>query len=1610
MKLITINEDWPIRVAKHKVLYRKAFPLNELDTIILSFLNLYNDTISYNELGSILGFAVEDNAGEQVYFDIAEAGIFSSLLDTLSEYHLISTHKNEDGKLIITTTQWGLEARLKGKKHLFYEGVIDLNEHYLLFDWEDVDNLFNFSKYGLFSEISNSKEIKPYLVNLEEQQSNILLRKILLNFNAKLEENKYIEIQQINEDILSYEKRISNLSLSLLNENEVYSIQVALNESPSPELDKIISKDTNSNLYADWVLLLRYQLYLRDIKEIQAADISQFNQHVNWQKILSDSRVVWDNNWFKLLSSEDVTSNAVWNQVIQNCPDEVLILNIEAYADYWDWSSLSKKVEIPYIIKTINKFLWDIDVFLERIDQKELEQLLTTITDVNAIEDWKNVTNRVSFEFIESKIQSLPFDLHAIISFGEILSGKIILNNLQLNWDWTPISATYSINYFILNIDTLSPYIDITSVVNRILKNEVEFILSFKDSKFSSFLITSIKKTNFKIGRDQEVILNSETFKFLSDNDLLFWGNENIPGIEANQNLKWSSDLFEKYSSLVKNQAGYDNVSLTIESIDIIEKNETFPWNFRTLCNRKDLKWTFEFIRNHQDKLALNILINGIPSELVADNLAFFVKWATEKELLEVIARYISTEFTFEQILLNRELLNSHNIAINWVSVLREASVESLNEISLSDTDELLQLPSADGLRNHLSKKCELDFILDNPDLFWDWEFLTSQRIDKSKFNNDKFLIKYAKYLFWPFLIKEHYTVEELNPEEKLYPLAILLQSTTDTISVKAWKEITRKIPFNNLILYIEKYKKEQLFHWDWDYISSSKFIPIDHKFLSNYSNKINWKLLSSNNIISSFFQFSKQVYRDTRQWQDRTLEYLYAYKDEWDFKALSSINNITWNERIISEFEEKWDWKVLSAQSPLLTNSNKEKRIIEYDARRLNRFSGLIDWSVLSSRFEVTLYPSLIDKFSNHPWDWVKLSSHTRFELTKEFIIDNSTKLWDFHALSSHKFFKVDKELLLKLPDKDWDYSLLSKASWIDNDTLLTLSDKQWNWPLLSSSNNLIFDLNLLSLFVLQADSNWSNIINSESLHITSEIIKLLVSKSILNNERWDSLSNHQNLDFQQHPQLLTEYKDKWNWGTLIKYWKLDFNDIEMLSEYKDYIEWDLLCNSENFLPATEILLKFKQFLNWKIISGMIVFDINGLRLFKDFLDWESISQNTSINFTIEMIEEFKMYWDYYCLQENIAISNEVRVKLFEIIDSIPDLQFYFKLKQQHSDWSGYIYHFTLLDNAAKILKSKKILSRIKAYSLKFYDSASSQVVTSNFVPHKYARFYFRPQTPYQYYSQNMGKDKNSNENTFKEYISLGRPKCPITVMFKFNLQEIILKKKYGQEFEITTGNAHRKSIKRGHIRQLLNFFNFTDVFSTINNTSDDDWRTYKNYSQQEFLIEDEFNFSEINDFSIIVQTESDKIQLLSRMKSEFEFINNRIIIDDSQKYLHKLNPKINYEYHDSILMVNLLYAFEYENQFYFILEFEKSEKYDFYEGNVLNITDTKITFKSRIKISIAENIRFKILLVDNLKNEICPIFSNSEDYNVISKRIVHVKNNNNQIELVHERYASFD
>src|SRR5690606_17196217 len=108
-----------------------------------------------------------------------------------------------------------------------------------------------------------------------------------------------------------------------------------------------------------------------------------------------------------------------------------------------------------------------------------------------------------------------------------------------------------------------------------------------------------------------------------------------------------------------------------------------------------------------------------------------------------------------------------------------------------------------------------------------------------------------------------------------------------------------------------------------------------------------NWNLLSKNPYLNKFFRYDNAAYQHTGQWIDRCREYLYAFQNEWDFSALSHIENLTWNVSIISEFEEKWDWKVLSSTGNLLTFKNQKTGKIEYQTARLRRFSKNINWEI---------------------------------------------------------------------------------------------------------------------------------------------------------------------------------------------------------------------------------------------------------------------------------------------------------------------------------------------------------------------------------------------------------------------------------------------------------------------------------------------------------------------------------------------------------------------------------------------------------------------------------------------------------------------------------------
>ena len=196
-------------------------------------------------------------------------------------------------------------------------------------------------------------------------------------------------------------------------------------------------------------------------------------------------------------------------------------------------------------------------------------------------------------------------------------------------------------------------------------------------------------------------------------------------------------------------------------------------------------------------------------------------------------------------------------------------------------------------------------------------------------------------------------------------------------------------------------------------------------------------------------------------------------------------------------------------------------------------------------------------------------------------------------------------------------------------------------------------------------------------------------------------------------------------------------------------------------------------------------------------------------------------------------------------------------------------VYHFAHLFNAVNIIKSRKILSRIGGKGL-FENSAGSNVYRRE-TAHHYARFYYRPQTPTQYYNEALGEDShasktrwvfggydNRGKKIWDSYIEcptakylgaqrLGSPKCPMPVFFEFDLREILnlcIEKCY-----YSTGNMQSDNSQIISIIDNPNRLNTQYLYSTIEDGLD----IYKSYSQQEFLVKNGLDFSCLKNFRII-------------------------------------------------------------------------------------------------------------------------------------------------------------
>jgi hypothetical protein len=524
-------------------------------------------------------------------------------------------------------------------------------------------------------------------------------------------------------------------------------------------------------------------------------------------------------------------------------------------------------------------------------------------------------------------------------------------------------------------------------------------------------------------------------------------------------------------------------------------------------------------------------------------------------------------------------------------------------------------------------------------------------------------------------------------------------------------------------------------------------------------------------------------------------------------------------------------------------------------------------------------------------------------------------------------------------------------------------LKDKPWDWAAISRNNDLYFDAELLRLISDKQGVHWNRILRSQKLIINKDTLSIFVDIFDSGSDSWDEITQSKAFDVSDI-ELVTEFKTYLNWERLVSDFKLDFNDLNLLNSFEDRLNWLQLSQHNKFKPELPVLVRYRHQLNWYSITPKLNFSSkemteNMVNELEDFLDWTHICSKANFKGSLKFVKKFYSRMDLYQLISNPSIDLETYNFLKEKIDGDVYSRFVYKLKEQSSPWSGFVYHFTHMTNAIEIIRSRKIYSRDRALiEAGHFSDAAGSVVHRKGLAHKFARFYFRPQTPTQFYNECLGKDIHDGRY-FETAAKLGLPKCPVPVFFKFDLEEVF--SLMSEKCFVSNGNMQRDQARIGAISEMFKKFNFEYLFSTVFSGFDN----YKEGSQQEFLVQDFFDFSKLKKYEILVMNENDLAQLYKTFDGDNEILSKTRVARYGDEIFVASNKRINYSVKGKVLSVSTDYAGDGNNQGVFTLNLEHSN-YRIIRGEPLYATKQSLTFYPNIEIEFDDDICFKLIFKD--------------------------------------------
>lgn len=1504
----TFSFEWTVKSTSCQIQYRKIFNISEIDEVFCSVISAKGNEINFSELGVLLGFNLQD---------LAEIDIFKIYLKGLTEYNLIAVSEKEQK---IQLTEFGQEAIQSKLKYKYYFATTELFENQTA-----TGEYFDFSFKNVFdieNRLTHQREFKEKTLDIPELKQKLEFQL----FGNDTYKDEIVEFY-------GHEPRIGYKTISLqckivevCNSLEILIFISGVNKS---EVQFLIGLPENADIKKKLLRQGMYHHILLVKTSITKQDIETFIDLWNWKELAGNAKLDWnDNTIFELFCENG--DGGVWSIISEKAPIESIKSVIEKYADYWNWTELTKRFDDNFIKEQIGLFIWDFeelsykgirlvqDLLIQRrkkyaqhwLNQiqniKEDNEIIKELSknkgyDANSLTaeqqneltefmtleelkadswDWNYLSKNLPDKFIEDYIEDFPWDFYVITeSKNEVFKNTFIKYHDRLetliskNWNWKFISEEINLNFLYKNISGLASKLNWHTVLNRFFSNEEMTTKCLNDESFKSLLKQHLPE-NYVVAH-QNYLWMPDIIYFFENQNLIQWETQKyIHGFDTNENVEWSKPIFQEYHNHIVTENGFLNVSKQISDYSLINEFPDFAWNWEGISQNKKLISNSTFIEKAflgELSYSNNLLWNEILLQSTFD-VSFWNKNleafynTTESEKQVKFWKLLTREEKSEYIFANK------HFPWDW-SFITENSTEEIILDSYEDDD--------------LFEK-------------WDWKIAT-RKINKETVL--ELLEDFPEYLDWKYLINEVFTVEnELAIDKQLPKIAVCLTVVESEKRKEYWKDITCKIPFETLFPIVQATIQLDVFEWDWVYISNHKHFPTDFRTLNMFKENINWDIFSSSQAIQKKFTYKSDEWEYV-EFIKYILRYLKLYSPNWNWNTLSRISDLNNNRDIVSIFQENWDWNYLSEFGGFLSPKKRDKN--NYLLSLISGYS-LIEFTFLSKRKDIKMDNTLIMIYKDKNWDWQVLSENEKAEISNELILELKDKNWNWQVLSKRKNIELSNEMLLQLLDKDWDWNYLSENTNLEFNAefIEKTKSKSWNWKLVSRHKSFSPSVEILTL-TKDYDLDWQYISKHSSLSPTKEI--------------------------------LAKFENKWHWQSITENPQINFDDIDFLERFADKWDWKFICETGKLALNNLILTKFKEHLEWNLISS-----------------------NTNVHFTKEIIQEFKQFWNWSNLKANKRVEELLGGYVTDEINKNATLNFIDQIEQQWSEWKGSVYHFSHIDNAVEIIKNRKIQSRNKA---NIRGDAAGNVVHRRGDAHNYARFYFRPQTPTQFYNEFLGKNTTDGYETHGNWISwydkargLGFPKCPIPIFFRFSIKEVLFK--YEKKCCISNGNMQADSTQFNAIEKMLDKFNFDYLYSNMSYDKEHN-RKYMNYSQQEFLIKDELSFDDIFDFEIICPSEADRTLLINLLGNEHKDIFSKIVVD--RRYYNNENPRVIIEEEDSELHIST----DFSGEGYFVLHGTSDVKeMEILVGYVTKTSKDKIIFKSSISLgNVKQNIKLNFI-----------------------------------------------